>query len=183
MSTSLIYILHSLIFCWLPLTYFPFSYCILQLQLVLSCIFSSLKFSLNSPTLISSMVRIFMNITLNHLSGTLFTSISFHCFFEILSYSSFGAYSSTSWLCLLYCVCLYELNGAATLPKLEGIVLCMVVPYVDCMCLVTLAGWCLAQLGSWGFPWLGFPGGMAWAKVHVDWGVSRALLMEDVLAG
>lgn len=33
-------------------------------------------------------------------------------------------------------------SQAATAPNLEGMVLCMVIPFVDCMCLVTFAsGW------------------------------------------
>ena len=35
--------------------------------------------------------------------------------------------------------------------KLEGLILCVVVPYVDCMCPVMLAGW---------LAWVGGPGAL-----------------------
>ena len=48
---------------------FHCSYCILQLWMVLLCIFSFLKFSLNPSILLPSLLSIFMTITLNSLSG------------------------------------------------------------------------------------------------------------------
>ena len=60
----------------------------------------------------------------------------------------FGAYFSGSPFCLTFSVCFYGLDRTAASPRLEGIVLYMVVPYVDCMYLVTFAG-CLELWQVW----------------------------------
>lgn len=43
------------------------------------------------------------------------------------------AHSSVFPFCLIFCVCIYEFSGIAISPKLEGIFLCKVVPFVDCV--------------------------------------------------
>lgn len=54
-----------------------------------------------------------------------------------------------------------ELGRTDTSPNLEGMVLCMAISCVDCMCLVTLAGWLKLWLVVLGNSVLGYPGGMA----------------------
>lgn len=66
------------------------------------------------------------------MSFSYFTEFSFLVF-------SFRAYFSVSPFCLTFYACFYGLGRTAESFNLEGMVLCMVVPYADCMCGVT--GW------------------------------------------
>lgn len=79
-----------------------------------------------------------------------------------------------SFLCLF----LSEGGKTAISSKLEETVFCMVNPQVDCVCLVTLAGWlglCLVWAGLLRLSMLGHPGEMARSEVGVGWGGLRVL--------
>ena len=81
---------------------------------------------------------------------------------------------------LLDFVCFYELGGTATFPKLEGMVLCVIIPCVDCVCLVTLAGWTWVWSGALGHSvlWLPWWNGQ-WGSGHVP-GWSRGFPFQRV---
>ena len=111
-----------------------------------------LKVLLSSSTLLSSQVSTFKIITLNSLLDILLISLSLIIFLRFCFILSFEA-SSVSPFWLSFCVCFYRLCGTATSPKLEVMILCMVIPYVDCVCLVTFAAW----LELW-LVWSGCPG-------------------------
>ena len=68
---------------------------------------------------------------------SLFHLVIFLRFYLVLS---FGSYFFVSSFGLTFCVCFYELGGTATSPNLARMVLCTVIPCVDRVCLVTLAG-------------------------------------------
>lgn len=72
-----------------------------------------------------------------------------------------------TWLC--FC----ELGGTITLPKLEEIVLCMVAPCEDFVCLVTLAGWSCGwhELEFRGHSILALPweDGWSWRRCVLGW--------------
>lgn len=67
------------------------------------------------------------------------------------------------------------MNGTATGPKLEEMILCMVVPYVNCVCLVTLSG-CLEL---W-LAWAGGPGTLCAGAALVGWLVLKWAQARDV---
>ena len=70
------------------------------------------------------------------------------CFLKFCLVLSFGAYSS---LILFDFLCSYKLDGTTT-SKFEEMVLCMVVPCVDSMCMVALADWLKLSLAWPGGP-------------------------------
>ena len=106
-------------------------------------------------------------------------SLSFSYFSVVLSRS----FTWGIFLCLpiLFCfLCLFLSEGGKTAIsfKLDGTVLCIVNPHVDCACPVTLAGWlglCLVWAGVLGLSILGHPGEMARSEVGVAWGGPRVL--------
>lgn len=77
-----------------------------------------------------------MTITLKSLSGRLVSSISFSSFSEVLSVCLENIPVS---FCLTFYVGFFELGRTALL-NLRGMVLCMAVPFVDCVCPVTFTG-------------------------------------------
>ena len=91
-----------------------------------------------------------MITTLDSFSGMLFIFISLGPSLVL----PFEAYSSVSSFCLTCCVYFYGLGGAANSPEFEGMILCLVIPYVDYM----PGDFC--WLASWTCGWhgLGEPG-------------------------
>lgn len=75
------------------------------------------------------------------MSGTLLISVSVSFVFFFLGFVLFCLEHILWSSILLDFVCFYKLGWTATFPKLEGMVLCVIIPCVDCVCLVTLAGW------------------------------------------
>ena len=69
-----------------------------------------------SSTLFSSLLSIFMIITLNSLFSILFISISLRTVAVVLSILSFKIYSSVSSFCLTFCVYFCVLGMSATSP-------------------------------------------------------------------
>lgn len=127
---------------------------------------SLLTFSLCLPTLLLSLVSIYMAITFNSLLGRLFVLILLRSFSGDLSW--FATHSSVSSHCLTLCICLYTLSKRATSPSLEEVVFyrrwsvgprskyplttrarcSRVVPCVSCECLLPVAGlWLLCREG------------------------------------
>ena len=83
-------------------------------------------------------------------------------------------------------LCFYILSGSATSLKLEGMVLCMVIPSVDSACLVTFAGWWeLWLVGLWIMGTLCWVccGEMTEAGACANWGSLVALCAGGALAG
>lgn len=95
---------------------------------------------------------------------------------------SFEAYSLVSSFCLIFCI--FSMTQAVLLlfPKLERIVLCMVVPFVACVCvwwpwLATWScSWC--RLGVLATLHWGYPGGMVRAEMGIRQGGPGAFHSE-----
>lgn len=99
-------------------------------------------------------------------SGNLLFFISFIPLTEVLIL--FEAFSSFSF-CLTFFVYSYDLSGTATTAKLEGMIQCMGVPFVDFVRVVVLFGWLEMWLASdgVGHTVLGLPAVMAGADTAV----------------
>lgn len=102
-------LLYHLIYCWIPLVYFHFSYCILWHWLIL-CMFSNsfLKSLQCSSIHLLSSLNIFMMITLISLSGKLLIFVSFSCFFPKV-FVLFGIYFSIPSFWQIFCVYFFVL--------------------------------------------------------------------------
>ena len=74
-----------------------------------------------------------MIITLNSFLGLLLVSVSFSSCSDVCLVLLLTAYPLVSRFCLNFCVCFHEFNGIDISPKLEGIFLCMVVCFTDCV--------------------------------------------------
>lgn len=168
-------LLHLLMSCWFPILYFSFQL-LFQLWMIF-CIFCFMKFSLNHP--LFSSVR--WAPLLCNLLGRLHICISFNSSppTEVLSYSF--VWSICFCLILLDSVSVNQMELILTSFKLEGLILCVVVPYVDRMCPVMLAGW---------LAWVGGPGalhaGVAMVgqpRISMGERSSRVFHQEGPLAG
>ena len=97
---------------------FHFTYCILQIWLVLIFSSSLLKLSLGSFVLFLYSMNTFMMVSLSSLSDRLLNTISWE-FFQDFFYHvvSFGTYYFIFSFCLIISVCLYEIkwNGNTSL--------------------------------------------------------------------
>lgn len=93
-----------------------------------------------------------MTITYNSLSGILLIFVSFNDFSEVLFFRL--EHIPVSSFCLTFSVYFYVLGRTATSPNIEGVASCIVIPCVDRVCLVTLAGGLELWLGCG----LGIPG-------------------------
>lgn len=78
--------------------------------------------------------------------------VSFNSFSKVYLVFSFGPYSFASTVCLTSCVCFHGLGETATSPKLEEIVIHMVISYVDCVCLEIFTDWLELWLTCLGDP-------------------------------
>lgn len=121
--------------------------------------------------------------TLYHVGGLSPFHLAYFLRFCLLS---FGKYSSVLFF-LTFCVCFFLLGRTDTSPKLKEMVWCMLTLCVDCVCLVTLAGW----LELWP-AWVVGPGALhalvcsgrlAAAEVCMGWDGPETLLLEGALAG
>lgn len=87
-------------------------------------IFSLLKFSQNSSSLLSSLVSIFVIITLTLYEVYCISTSHLIFFFKALSCSFIWSIFSISLCCLSFCAYFHEIGRTTTSPKLKGILMC-----------------------------------------------------------
>lgn len=126
-SRLLICFLQPLISCWfhpvylIPSSVFFTCYSILQLRLVLYIFYLCWSSQFTLP---SSLVRIFMTVTLNPFSGRLLTSFCLVVFLGFCLFLSFWTYSSVPWFCLTLHVCYNVLGRSAKSPGFRSQAFC-----------------------------------------------------------